>query len=51
LIKTLYHTSGSGDHSWNLKTDELQLVSSGIYIAHIELPDGRSAYRKFIVIR
>jgi len=51
LIKTIEHTNGSGDEAWNLVTKYRQVVVSGIYLAHIETPDGRSTYRKFIVIR
>lgn len=51
LIKTIQHTNGSGDEFWDLTTDANQIIVSGIYIAHFETPDGRAAYRKFIVIR
>jgi hypothetical protein len=51
LIKTIEHTDGSGDEYWLLNTDRRQVMVSGIYIAHFEVPDGRSAYRKFIVVR
>jgi len=51
LVKTLEHTDGSGDHEWRLSTDYRQTLVSGIYLAHFELEDGRSAYRKFLVIR
>jgi hypothetical protein len=37
---------------WNLTTDGNQLVSSGMYIAHIELPDlGKVKILKFAVIQ
>jgi hypothetical protein len=51
LIKTIEHTDKSGDESWDSITDYRQVVVSGIYIAHFQLPDGQSTYRKFIVIR
>lgn len=51
LIMTIEHNDGSGDESWNLITDHRQTIVSGIYLAHFDLPDGRSAFRKFIVIR
>ena len=63
LIKTLYHTSGSGDESWgNLleehsATDDGQIVVSGIYIAYIEennedsSPTGNTTAIKFVVVR
>lgn len=51
LIKTINHNDGTGDESWNSNTSTRQVVASGIYIAYFETPDGRSAYRKIIVIR
>jgi hypothetical protein len=51
LIKTIEHTNGSGDETWFSNTEFRQVIVSGIYIAHFETPDGRSAFRKFIVIR
>ncbi len=51
LIKTLYHNDGTGDEAWNSVTSRRQVVVSGIYIAHIETPDGQSIFKKFIIIR
>jgi len=63
LIKTLYHTDGSGDESWGVlleehsATEEGQLIVSGIYIAVIEktdadgTPTGESTALKFVVVR
>ena len=52
LVKTIEHTDGSGDESWNLTTNARQLVVSGIYIAVIEdLGSGERAFLKFSVIR
>jgi len=51
LVKTIEHKDGSGDETWLLNTDERQVLVSGIYIALFEIPDGGSAYRKFIVVR
>lgn len=51
LIETLAHTDGSGDELWDSLTSSRQVVVSGLYIAVIETPDGRSAVRKFIIIR
>ena len=28
-----------------------QIVTSGLYIAHIETPDGYSVFRKFVIVR
>lgn len=57
LIKTIEHTDGSGDESWgNLlnehsATDTGQIIVSGLYIAHIETPSGKSVNLKFLVVR
>lgn len=51
LVETLAHTDGSGDELWDSLTSSRQVVVSGLYIAVIETPDGRSAVRKFIIIR
>jgi len=51
LIKTIEHTDGSGDEEWRLVTDYRQTLVSGIYLAHFETSEGRSTYRKFVVIR
>lgn len=56
LIKTIDHY-GSGDESWGVLSREHQVtesgqyIVSGIYIAVIETPDGKSAYQKFMIIR
>ena len=63
LIKTLYHTDGSGDESWgklwqeHSATEDGQRVVSGIYIAYIEQndaegnPTGESTALKFVIVR
>jgi len=51
LIKTIQHTDGTGDELWDSTTSSGQIVVSGLYIAYFETPDGRSIYRKFIIIR
>jgi hypothetical protein len=57
LIKTLEHTDGSGDEPWGILTEEFsttatgQVIVSGIYIAHIETPDGQAINLKFVVVR
>ncbi len=51
LVHTIEHTNNSGDEAWDLITEYRQVIVSGIYLAHFEVPDGRSTYRKFIVIR
>jgi hypothetical protein len=51
LIWEKEHTSGSGDEQWNCQTKYGQVLVSGIYIAHFQTPDGKSIFRKFVVIR
>lgn len=51
LIKTLYHTDGSGDELWDSTTESNQIVVSGLYIAYFATPDGEAAFRKFVIIR
>ncbi len=57
LIKTIPHTSGSGDEAWDLVTAFNQYVASGVYIYRIDDAktwDGKtleSSHGKFIVVR
>ncbi len=51
LIKTIEHTDNSGDETWNSLTETRQTIVSGLYIAYFETPEGKSTYKKFIVIR
>ena len=63
LVKTLYHTSGAGDESWGVLSEEHmtsetgQIVVSGIYIAVIEennedgTPTGNNTSVKFVIVR
>ena len=63
LIKTLHHTTGSGDEAWGLlETEHMtseteQRVVSGIYIALIEennedgTPTGNTHFVKFVIVR
>ena len=50
LVDIIEHTDGSGDEIWNSITSSRQIIVSGIYIAHFEMPDG-NAIRKFAVVR
>ena len=50
LVKTLYHTNGSGDELWDQTTTYRQVIVSGLYIAVFESDKG-TVVRKFIVIR
>ncbi len=57
LVKTLNHTDGSGDEPWgdlpqeHSATRSSQIITSGIYLAHVETPDGNSTVVKFVVVR
>ena len=52
LVKTLEHTDGSGDEPWSdLTTETRQIITSGVYIAHIETPEGETSHIKFVIVR
>ena len=63
LVKTLYHTDGSGDQSWgdlldeHSTTEDSQLIVSGIYISVIEennedgTSTGNTTFVKFVIVR
>jgi hypothetical protein len=59
LIRTIEHTSGTGDESWGLKnfkndhqaTSDGQRPVSGLYIANIVTPDGQTKNVKFLIVR
>ena len=63
LVKTIYHTDGSGDETWgkllvdHSATDSGQMIVSGIYIAVIiennrdGTPTGNKTGLKFVVVR
>jgi len=58
LVKTLEHTDGSGDEEWvdptgtrYMGTDSSQIPVSGIYIAHVETPDGQSVNKFLVIVR
>jgi len=58
LIRTIKHTDGSGDEAWAdptgehfMTTSSSQQPVSGLYIAQIETPDGRSVIRKILIVR
>ena len=51
LVWELEHTKGTGSELWDSLTSSGQIIASGIYILYVEVPDGRSVIRKFVVIR
>lgn len=56
LVTTIEHTDGKSDALWvaggqYMLSDSGQRVVSGIYIAYIQTPDGKTAIRKFVIVR
>jgi hypothetical protein len=54
LIKTIEHDKAldrDGSNQWNMITDNQQVISSGVYIAVFQKPDGETSFQKFIVVR
>jgi len=56
-VKTIEHTSGSGDEAWGILQNEQQTTNtgqipvSGIYLANIQTPEGQSKNVKFVIVR
>jgi hypothetical protein len=51
LVRTIDHTDGSGITFWDQITDYGQYVESGVYIYHVETPEGQTRTGKFAIIR
>jgi hypothetical protein len=53
LVKIIEHDSPQldGYEKWDMLTDNQQAVSSGVYIALFQKPNGEISYQKFIVVR
>ncbi|MGE5804429.1 MAG: hypothetical protein ACM34M_01445, partial [Ignavibacteria bacterium] len=62
LVKTIDHywpgspnyqpnTRRDGFESWDMITENQQVISSGVYIAVFQKPSGETSYQKFIVVR
>lgn len=54
LVKTIEHSSPvdlDGSEFWDMLTDNQQVISSGLYIAAFQTPDGEKNFQKFIVVR
>ena len=52
LVQTIEHYDGSGIEPWKeMTTSDSQRLFSGLYIAHIEKPNGDKKFVKFIVVR
>jgi hypothetical protein len=50
LVKTIHHTSGTGDEPWNMVTDSNQYAVTGVYILTVESSLG-TGMEKFVIIR
>jgi len=50
LVKTIEHTTGTSQESWDQVTDYNQLVMTGVYIYVIESEIGKT-YGKFVIVR
>lgn len=57
LIKTIQHTSGSADESWDQVTESNQLIASGVYILQIDNAKDidqkpvAGSIEKFVIVR
>lgn len=57
LIRTLEHTSGSADESWDQITDSNQQVASGVYLLHVDNAKDDAGtsiagtIQKFVIVR
>ncbi|MBU1101862.1 MAG: hypothetical protein KKA84_15800 [Bacteroidetes bacterium] len=53
LIRSIDHDSPvqAGSVTWDMITSSQQVISSGVYIAVFEKPNGEVSYQKFIVVR
>jgi hypothetical protein len=51
LVKTIRHQDGSGIALWNQQTDYGQFVGSGVYVYHIETPNGQTKMGKLGIVR
>ncbi len=57
LVKTINHTNGSADNSWDQVTEFNQLAASGVYILHVsdakdaDLNPLPNAITKFVIVR
>jgi hypothetical protein len=51
LVRTIEHDDGSGIAFWDQATSYGQWTKSGVYVFHVETPDGRSTTGRFAIIR
>jgi hypothetical protein len=54
LVKTIDHNEPVDENGlkyWDMISDNQQVISSGIYIAVFEKPEGEVSYQKFVIVR
>lgn len=53
LVQTIEHDSPqkAGSYTWDMITNNQQVINSGIYIAVFQKPNGEISYQKFVVVR
>jgi len=51
LVRSIDHDDGSGVALWDQVTSYGQFVESGVYIYHIETPDGRATTGRLAIVR
>lgn len=47
---TLNDVTGGGELTWNLRNRNNQFVASGVYLYHVEAPDGQTKVGRFTVV-
>ncbi len=52
LVRIVTHNepSGGGEENWDLRNNGGRAIASGVYIYHVEAPDGRSRIGRFTVV-
>ncbi len=52
ILEEINHTVQDGSHQWNSRTKFNQIITSGVYVYHVESTEGKgSKIGKFIVVR
>lgn len=51
LVRRIEHTNNTSIEPWNLRTYNDQEVAFGVYIYHIQTPDGQETMGKFAVVK
>jgi hypothetical protein len=50
MVRTLRHANGTGTEYWDIRSDYNQMVATGVYIFHVESPQGEHV-GKFAIVR